>query len=77
MFWFGVLLLLFVWGFFWSVSCLVGFGFFVSVGFWGFCLLYFLGLFVGVLLEDQFCWILAEKCPEKAAALFTCCLRII
>lgn len=44
MFWFGGFFVVVVWGFFWSVSCLVGFGFFVSVEFWGFCLLYFVGV---------------------------------
>lgn len=42
-------------------------------GFGWFC--FFVGVFFGFLgggfLEDQFCWILAEECPEKAAALFT------
>lgn len=64
--------------FFWSVSWIVGFDFFVFVAFWRFvCFAEFCCscLFVGVLLEDQFCWLLAVKCPENTAALFTCCLR--
>lgn len=71
---FGVLVVVFflcvLWVFLFVCLVCGVLGFFGFGWFWFFVGVFF-GFLGGVFLEDQFCWILAEECPEKIAALFT------
>lgn len=65
-------------GFFGLFFGLYVLGFLVLLSFGGLSALFCWScLFVVLLLDDQFCWIWAVKCPKNTAALFMCCLRAV